>query len=69
LISGGRSGRIDQAKARLLAADFDFNDAHRRVIYLTETAYYLLLNAIGQEEAARANRQMRTMYNEQPNPP
>jgi outer membrane protein len=52
---GGRSGRIDQAKARLLAADFNFNDTHRRVIYQAETAYYLLLNAIGQEEAARAN--------------
>jgi outer membrane protein TolC len=53
---GGRSGRIDQAKARLLAADFNFNDAHRQVIYKIETAYYLLLNAIGQEEAARANQ-------------
>ena len=52
---GGRSGRIDQAKARLLGADFNFNDAHRRVIYKIETAYYQLLNAIGQEGAARAN--------------
>jgi outer membrane protein len=51
---GGRSGRIDQAKTRLLAADFNFNDAHRRVIYKIETAYYQLLNAIGQEEAVRA---------------
>jgi hypothetical protein len=39
----------------MLAADFNFNDAHRQVIYKIETAYYLLLNAIGQEEAARAN--------------
>ena len=52
---GGRSGRIDQARARLLAGDFNFNDTHRRVIYQTETAYYLLLNAVGQQEAARAN--------------
>lgn len=52
---GARSGRIDVAKAQLLAADFDFNDAHRRVIYQVETAYYQLLNAIGQEEAARSN--------------
>jgi outer membrane protein len=52
---GGRSGRIDQAKARLLAADFKFNDAHRQVIYKIQTAYYLLLNAIGQQEAAGAN--------------
>src|ERR1700733_13712099 len=46
---GGRSGRIDQAKARLLASDFSFNDTHRRVIYKIESAYYLLLNAVGQE--------------------
>lgn len=52
---GARAGRIDVAKAQQLAADFDFNDAHRRVIYQVETAYYQLLNAIGQEEAARAN--------------
>ena len=52
---GGRSGRIDQARARLLASDFSFNDTHRRVIYKVETAYYLLLNAVGQEEAAHAN--------------
>jgi outer membrane protein len=52
---GGRSGRIESVKARLLAADFNFNDSHRRVIYKIETAYYLLLNAIGQEGAVRAN--------------
>jgi outer membrane protein len=52
---GGRTGRIDQAKARLLASDFNFNDAHRRAIYRIETTYYQLFNAIGQEEAARAN--------------
>ena len=51
---GARSGRIDLAKARVLASDFEFNDAHRRVIYRVETAYYQLLNAAGQEEAARA---------------
>jgi outer membrane protein len=52
---GARSGRIDAAKAQLLAADFDFNDAHRQVIYRVEIAYYRLLNATGQEAAARAN--------------
>jgi len=65
----GRSGRIDQAKARLLAADLDFNDAHRRVIYQTETAYYLLLNAIGQRRQLVQTWQMLTQYNKQPNPP
>ena len=52
---GGRSGRIDAAKAELLAADFTFNDVHRRLIYQVEASYYELLNGVGQEAAARAN--------------
>jgi outer membrane protein len=51
---GRPAGRIDAAKAELLAADFAFNDVHRLLIYRVETAYYQLLNAIGQEAAARA---------------
>jgi outer membrane protein TolC len=38
-----------------LAANFAFNDTHREVIYRVEQAYHQLLNASGQEEAARAN--------------
>jgi len=52
---GGRAGRIDAAKAELLAANFAFNDTHRRVIYQVQAAYYQLLNATGQEAAARVN--------------
>jgi outer membrane protein len=52
---GARAGRINSAKAEALAANFAFNDTHRRVIYQVEQAYYQLLNALGQEEAARAN--------------
>jgi len=52
---GARAGRIDAAKADLLAANFAFNDTHRKVIYEVEEAYYELLNAMGQEEAARAS--------------
>ena len=52
---GERSGRIDVAKAQLLAANFDFNDTHRLLIYQVQTGYYQLLNAAGQVEAARAN--------------
>jgi outer membrane protein TolC len=52
---GARAGRINAAKAEALAANFAFNDAHRNVIYRVEQAYYQLLNAAGQEEAARAN--------------
>ena len=51
---GGRGAKIDQAKANLLAADFTFNDAHRRVIFQVAEAYYRLLDAISQEEAAQA---------------
>jgi outer membrane protein TolC len=54
---GGRSGQIDAAKANLLAADFAFNDTHRRIIYQVASAYYRLLNADGQREAAEVNLQ------------
>jgi outer membrane protein len=52
---GARSGRINAAKADLLASNFAFNDTHRNVIYRVQEAYYRLLNAIGQEDAARAS--------------
>jgi outer membrane protein len=52
---GARAGRINAAKAEALSANFAFNDTHRKVIYQVEQAYYQLLNASGQEEAARAN--------------
>ena len=51
---GARDARIDQARASLLAADFTFNDAHRKVIFEVAEAYYRLLDAISQEEAAQA---------------
>ena len=52
---GARSGRINAARAELLAANFSFNDTHRTIIFQVEQAYYQLLNALGQEDAARAN--------------
>jgi outer membrane protein len=52
---GARSGRIAQARAEVLAAGFAFNDAHRRVIDKVEQAYYRVLNASGQEDAAQAS--------------
>jgi outer membrane protein len=52
---GARRGRIDAAKAELLAANFAFNDTHRNVIYQVEQSYYRLLSAMGQEDAARAS--------------
>jgi outer membrane protein len=52
---GARSGRISAAKAEVLAANFVFNDSHRRVIYQVEQAYYQLLNAAGQLDAAKTS--------------
>lgn len=48
---GARFDRIDSAKAEVLAANFAFNDTHRRVIYQVEQTYYQLLNAYGQIDA------------------
>ena len=52
---GARSGRIDAAKAKVLAANFAFNDTHRNIIYQVEQAYYRLVSFMGQEDAARAS--------------
>ena len=52
---GARTGRIDDAKARLLAANFTFNDTHRQVIYQVQRAYFRLLGSMGQEDAAQAS--------------
>jgi outer membrane protein TolC len=52
---GGRAGRIAAARADLLAANFAFNDTHRKIIYEVTVAYDRLLNAAGQVVAARAS--------------
>src|SRR5208282_2697060 len=52
---GARRGRINAAKAETLAANLAFNDVHRNIIYQVQRAYYQLLNASGQEDAARAS--------------
>lgn len=52
---GGRSGAIDEAKANLLAADLAFNNTHLNIIFSVSSAYYRLLNAIGQLGAAEAS--------------
>jgi outer membrane protein TolC len=49
---GNRSGGVDAAKANLLAADLAFNDTHRKIIFEVASAYYSVLNARGQREAA-----------------
>lgn len=52
---GERGGAIDAAKANLLAADFAFNDTHRKIIFQVTAAYYRLLNDMGQQGAAEAS--------------
>src|SRR5215475_107192 len=52
---GARRGRINAEIARLLSSNFGVNDVHRQLIYDVSQAYYRLLNAQGQEEAAGAN--------------
>jgi len=49
---GGRGGTVDIAKANLIRANLEFNDIHRRVIYEVSAAYYQLINAKGQHDAA-----------------
>ena len=52
---GARAGRIASARAELMAANFAFNDTHRRIIFQVADTYYRLLNAVGQVEAAEAS--------------
>ena len=52
---GARRGRIAAERARLLAANFGFNDVHRRLIFQVQQAFYRLLNASAQDTAARAS--------------
>jgi len=52
---GGRAGRIAAARAHSFAANFAFNDTHRKIIYEVTEAYDRLLNAAGQVEAARTS--------------
>jgi len=52
---GARRGRINAESARLLDSILGFNDVHRQLIYDVSLAYYRLLSAAGQEEAAGAS--------------
>jgi outer membrane protein len=52
---GARRGRIEGESARVLAANFGFNDVHRRLIFQVQQAYYRLLNASAQDTAARVS--------------
>ncbi len=52
---GRRLDEIAISRNNLFAANFLFNDTHRKVIYQVMAAYYRVLNTKGQEDAAEAN--------------
>jgi outer membrane protein TolC len=52
---GQRSQEISVSTSNLLAANFQFNDVHRTIIFQVMQAYYRLLDTIGQQGAAEAN--------------
>ena len=54
ILDFGRSPRIQQAAAQLLATDFEFNDTHRKVIYQVEQAYYRVLSTAAQQTGCRS---------------
>lgn len=52
---GKRAQEISISRSNLLAANFQFNDTHRRVIFQVMQAYYQWLNTKGLQDAAEAN--------------
>ncbi|WP_254063717.1 TolC family protein [Granulicella sp. S190] len=52
---GKRLQDVAISRSDLLAANFLFNDTHRKIIFLVMQAYYRLLNSKGQESAEEAN--------------
>ncbi|HWZ00798.1 MAG TPA: TolC family protein [Edaphobacter sp.] len=52
---GRRLQEVAISRSNLLAADFLFNDTHRKIIFQVMAAYYRVLNSKGQENAQEAN--------------
>jgi outer membrane protein len=52
---GRRLQEVALSRSNLLAANFLFNDTHRKIIFQVMAAYYRVLNNIGQEAAQEAN--------------
>ncbi len=52
---GERLQEIAISQNSLLAANFQFNDTHRKIIFQVMEAYYRLLDSKGQQNAAEAN--------------
>ncbi|HWF47534.1 MAG TPA: TolC family protein [Bryobacteraceae bacterium] len=51
---GARAQEIAISRNNLLAANLQFNDTHRRIIFQVMQAYYRLLDTEGQQDAAEA---------------
>ena len=52
---GRRSQEISASRSNLVAANLQFNDTHRRVIFQVMQSYYRLLETKGRQDAAAAN--------------
>lgn len=52
---GRRLDAVAIGKSNLLAANFQFNDVHRKVIFQVMQTYYRLLDTKGMQDAAEAN--------------
>src|SRR6202046_2031022 len=52
---GSRLQEVAISRSNLLAANFLFNDTHRKIIFQVMAAYYRVLNSKGQEDAQEAN--------------
>jgi outer membrane protein TolC len=52
---GRRLQEVAISRSNLLAANFLFNDTHRKIIFQVMDAYYRVLNSKGQEDAQEAN--------------
>jgi outer membrane protein len=52
---GRRLQEVAISRSNLLAANFLFNDTHRKIIFQVMAAYYRVLNSKGQENAQEAN--------------
>lgn len=50
---GKRASQLDVSRAKLLQANFGFNDTHRQILIGVSRAYFRLIEAQGREEAAR----------------
>lgn len=51
---GQRASQLDVSRARLLQANFGFNDTHRQILIGVTRAYYHLIEAQGETQAAQA---------------